>query len=116
MSNLKNQKHTSRATNLCKSEFKEKPIPLNNVRQVRLAAYTVSMDWPVFTLHNNHVKPIREHEFYHGEPCRLRSAESRKGMELPPGAGRNFYLKAQNNMFNMKHFSILTTFDYLNLF
>ncbi|XP_053991512.1 uncharacterized protein LOC128883317 isoform X3 [Hylaeus volcanicus] len=86
MPNSKNQNHTTVSINPCKIQPKEKPIRLNNARQVRLAAYTVSMDWPVFTLHNNHVKPSREHDFYHGEPCSLRSAESRKGMELPPGA------------------------------
>ncbi|XP_053991511.1 uncharacterized protein LOC128883317 isoform X2 [Hylaeus volcanicus] len=95
MPNSKNQNHTTVSINPCKIQPKEKPIRLNNARQVRLAAYTVSMDWPVFTLHNNHVKPSREHDFYHGEPCSLRSAESRKGMELPPGAGSNLYLMFQ---------------------
>lgn len=60
--------------------------PLNNLDLVEDAAYRVSNDWAVFATHGTYVRPLRSWDFYHGEPCRLHSRASGKGIEIPPGA------------------------------
>lgn len=61
--------------------------PLNNLDFVTDAAYRVSDDWAVFATHGNYVRPRRSWDYYHGEPCRLRSRLSGRHVEIPPGAG-----------------------------
>jgi len=53
------------------------------------AACRTTNDWSVFAIHKNHVRPLRDREWYPGEPCRMRSFGSGKMFELPPGSGKH---------------------------